>query len=70
MLLRSKNEIGQRQGEHSGEGSSRVGAGTQTLEQGHLGGVFLRLDEEGAQSAEQMMPQTASATGSSMPLQP
>ena len=48
MLLRSKNEIGQRQGEHSGEGSSRVGAGTQTLEQGHLGGVFLRLDEEGA----------------------
>ena len=48
MLLGSENEVGQGQGEHSGEGGSRVGAGAQALEQGHLGSVFLRLDEEGA----------------------
>ena len=47
VLLGSENEVGQGQGEHSGEGGSRVGAGAQALEQGHLGGVFLRLDEEG-----------------------
>ena len=48
VLLGSENEVGQGQGEHSGEGGSRVGAGAQALEQGHLGSVFLRLDEEGA----------------------
>ena len=48
VLLGSENQVGQGQGEHSGKGGSRVGAGAQALEQGHLGGVFLRLDEEGA----------------------